>query len=283
LGLAYYLFSAFFGYQAQYRCLPLLCLAVGAQAARNLLQGRNPERESLVLTLSLFSFLMLLRVFFRVWPGHYGFTLLVPGLIVYYLFFLRMIPSLFSRDRVKMFVRGGFAFLSLLFIFSFVNTARKGYSRSTLEVASPRGSLSFFPTEPYFSSRQFLEYLEQNTLPDETLAVFPEGIGFNFLSGRLNPLNDYVYNPNDLSPAGASERVVEQLDRNRVTYVAVLQRDTSEQGFSSFGKDYGAGIMDYILKNYDMRMLFGSYPYTSERFGIALLKRKAPQAVAPGK
>lgn len=86
LVLAYYLFSAYFGYQAQYRCLPLLCLVVGAQAARNLLQGRNPERESLVLTLCLFSFLMLLRVFFRVWPGHYGFTLLVPGLIVYYLF-----------------------------------------------------------------------------------------------------------------------------------------------------------------------------------------------------
>ncbi len=72
----------------QYRCLPLLCIVVGIQAFRNLKKGRDVERESLVLTLALFSFLILLRIFLRVWPGHFGFTLIVPGLIIYYLFFL---------------------------------------------------------------------------------------------------------------------------------------------------------------------------------------------------
>jgi hypothetical protein len=274
LGVAYYLFISFFGYQAQFRCLPLLCLVVGIQAGRNLYRGQDVERESLVLTLSLFSFLMLLRIFLRVWPGHFGFTLIVPGLIVYYLFFLRMIPSLFPGDRVRLFVKGGFVFLSFFFIFASVKTSLNWYDKCTLEVTSPRGSLSFFPTEPYFSSKRFLEYLQQNTLSDETLAVFPEGIGFNFLADRTNPLTDYIYNPVDLAPEGTSARVMDQLDRYQVTYVAVLQRDTTEQGFSSFGKDYGTDIMSYILKNYSLIQLFGSFPYTSNRFGIALFKRK---------
>ncbi len=283
LGFAYYLFISFFGYQAQFRCLPLLCLVVGLQAARNLYRGQEVERESLVLALSLFSFLMLLRIFFRVWEGHFGFTLIVPGLIVYYLFFLRMIPSFFPEKSVRLFVKGGFIFLSLLFILASVKVSLNWYSKSTLEVKSSRGSLFFFPTEPYFSSQRFLEYLEQNTLSDETLAVFPEGIGFNFLSDRTNPLTDYIYNPVDLTPEGTSARVMDQLDRYRVTYVAVLQRDTTEQGFSSFGKDYGADIMGYILKNYDLLQVFGSFPYTSNRFGIALFKRKPNPAVVSEK
>ncbi len=106
----------------------------------------------------------------------------------------------------------------------------------------------------------------QNTLSDETLAVFPEGISFSFLSDRLNPLTDYIYNPVDLAPEGTSARVVDQLGRYQVNYVAVLQRDTSEQGFSSFGKDYGADIMGYILKNYDLQKVFGSFPYSSGLF-----------------
>ncbi|HTC21596.1 MAG TPA: hypothetical protein VK859_12155, partial [bacterium] len=281
LGLAYYLFHSFFGYQAQFRCLPLLCLAVGCQAAHRLYRGQDVERESLLLTLSLFSFFMLLRIFFRVWPGHYGFTLIVPGLIVYYRFFLGMVPSFFPGDRVRLFIKGGFAFLSLLFILASAKTSLNWYGKSTLEVASPRGSLSFFPTEPYLSSKQFLEYLEQNTLPDETLAVFPEGIGFNFLADRPNPLTDYAYNPNDISAQGASARVVDQLDRYQVNYVAVLQRDTTDQGFSSFGKDYGTDIMGYILKNYELQKIFGSFPYTSDRFGIALFKRKTSPVVVP--
>jgi hypothetical protein len=281
LGLAYYLFISFFGYQAQYRCLPLLCLIVGARSARNLYRGQDAERESLLLTLSLFSFLALLRIFLRVWPGHFGFTLIVPGLIIYYLFFLRMVPSLFRESGVRLFVKGGFVFLSLLFIVAYVKTSLNWYGKSTLEVTSPRGSLSFFPTEPYLSSEPFLEYLEQNTLSDETLAVFPEGISFNFLADRTNPLTDYIYNPVDLAPEGTSQRVIEQLGRYRVTYVAVLQRDTTEQGFSSFGKDYGTDIMGYILKNYDLQKVFGSFPYTAGRFGIALFKRKTNPPPVP--
>jgi hypothetical protein len=274
LGLTYYIFVSFFGYQAQFRCLPLICLIVGALSARNLYRGQDVDKESLVLTLSLFSFLILLRIFLRVWPGHFGFTLIVPGLIVYYLFFLRMVPSFFPESGMGFFVKGGFVFLSLFFILAYVKTSFNWYSKSTLEVASSRGSLSFFPTEPYLSSKQFLEYLQQNTLSDETLVVFPEGISFNFLADRTNPLTDYIYNPVDLAPEGTSSRVIDQLGRYRVNYVAVLQRDTTEQGFSSFGKDYGADIMGYILKNYDLQKVFGSFPYTSDRFGIALFKRK---------
>ncbi len=185
-----------------------------------------------------------------------------------------MVPSFFSEDKVRLFVKGGFAFLNLLFILAYVKTSLNFYEKSTLEVISPRGHLSFLPVEPYFSSKQFLEYLGQNTLSDETLAVFPEGISFNFLADRMNPLTDYIYNPVDLAPEGTSARVTDQLDRFRVNYVAVLQRDTSEQGFSSFGKDYGTDIMGYIQKNYDLQKVFGSFPYTSDRFGIALFKRK---------
>jgi|GEM_PF-2068642 len=283
LGLAGYLANAYFGYLAQYRCLPLLCLIVGIQSARKLYKGQDPNRQSVLLTLSLLSFFMLLRIFFRVWPGHFGFTLLVPGLIVYYHFFLKTVPAMFTKDRVRLFVRGGFVFLSLFFIYKFADDSMTGYSRCTLEVSSDRGNLLFFPYEPNVSSNLFLDYLNKNTKPDESLTVFPEGVGFNFLSGRTNALTEYNFNPVDLAPAGTTQRVMDQLDKNLVPYVAVLQRDTSSQGFSAFGKDYGNDLMAYILKNYELKQLFGSYPYSSDRFGIALFKRKTTLAPNSGK
>ena len=275
LGLAYYLFRTYFGFPAQYRCLPVLCLIVGFHAAYHLVRGNDPKRQSLVLTLSFLSFVMLLRMFFRVWPGHYGFTLLVPGLVIYTYFFLKWIPSFFSRDRVRLFIRGGFVFLSLLFIYKFVNHSLTGYGKCTLPISSPRGDMFCFPADTYYLSDEFLQYLIQNTQPEETLAVFPEGIGFNFLANRVNPLTDYNYNPVDLSPVGTSTRVMEQLERNHVTYVAIVQRDTSSQGFASFGKDYGTDVMTYIQGNYDLTKVWGAFPYTTNHFGVALFKRKA--------
>jgi hypothetical protein len=133
----------------------------------------------------------------------------------------------------------------------------------------------FFPADTYYLSDEFLQYLIQNTQPEETLAVFPEGIGFNFLANRVNPLTDYNYNPVDLSPVGTSTRVMEQLERNHVTYVAIVQRDTSSQGFASFGKDYGTDVMTYIQGNYDLTKVWGAFPYTTNHFGVALFKRKA--------
>lgn len=264
------LFNNLFGPQAQFRCVPLLCLYM----AWTFWKGRRKDpKASLFLTVALFALFALVRIIFKAWPGQYGFTLLVPGLLVYYWFFLQEIPGKFPEGNVRFFVKGGVLLVMGLFLWANYGTEKGWYEKSTLMVETPRGSLNFFPTDPAPSCSKLLDYLRQNAEVGDSLAVFPEGAALNFLSGLPSPLTDYVCNPVDLKPAGAQVRVIDQLEKNKVTYVVLLQRDTSEYGRSSFGRDYAKDIMGYVFTKYSPIQQYGPFPYTTQFFGMTLLKR----------
>jgi hypothetical protein len=67
--------------------------------------------------------------------------------------------------------------------------------------------------------------------------------------------------------------------RNRpLDYVVLVQRPLEEYGRRFFGVDYGRKIGIYIGRNYSLEKVFGPFPYTTDDFGIALFKRKAPSS-----
>ncbi|HVZ79744.1 MAG TPA: hypothetical protein VHE12_02955 [bacterium] len=265
-----------FGPQAQFRCVPLICLYL---AWGTLKRGRPDPKDNLWLATSLFAFLSLGRILLKASPEQYGFTLLVPGLLVYYGFFLKDLPGRFPEGRIRLFVKGGFLLVSGLFLAGHVGIASGWYAKCTFPVETPRGTLMCFPTEPAPGCAKLLQFLREDSQAGDSLAVFPEGAALNFLSGLPNPLTDYVCNPVDLMPSGAPKRVIDQLEANKVTYVVLLQRDTGEYGPASFGRDYAKDIMGYVFAHYSPIQQWGPFPYVTQFFGMVLLKRHSDQVI----
>lgn len=105
------------------------------------------------------------------------------------------------------------------------------------------------------------------------MVVFPEGVALNYLSQRNNPLPVYAYNPPLLRLAG-EETSISVLERNKVNYIIILQRETGEYGYSRFGLDYARKMSSWIYEHYRIVEQFGPAPFTSDEFSAVILKRK---------
>lgn len=267
-----------FGTAAQYRCVPFLALYL-AWSSWKRARSSPSSNAALWVAVSVFSFLALVRVLFKATPLQYGFTLLVPGLLVYHAVLFQEIPSRASEGTVRNFLKGGALFVVLFFAGMNVLIEAGWYAKRTFPIATERGSLSFFPTEPAPACSKLLDFLKQDAAVGDTMAVFPEGAGLNFLSGLPNPATFSFYDPLDLGLAGTQKKVIEQLEQKKVTYVVLLQRDMSEYGRSSFGTDYAKDIMGYVFTHYSPVQQFGPFPYTTPFFGMTLLKRHGDQVI----
>ena len=272
------LFQNLFGAVAQYRCVPLLGLYLAWNSWKKGRSSPSPG-TSLWTALALFTLLGLVRILFKATPLQYGFTLLVPGLLVYHGFFFKEVPALVPEGTVRNFLKGGALFLVLLFAGTDVLTEAGWYGKRTFPIETPRGTLSFFPTEPAPGCSKLLEFLRQDSVAGDTMAVFPEGAGLNFLSGLPNPAAHTFYNPLDLGSAEARQSVMDRLEKDKVTYVVLLQRDMSEYGRAAFGIDYAKDLMGYVFTHYSPIQQYGPFPYTTQFFGMTLLKRHSDQTI----
>jgi hypothetical protein len=234
-------------------------------------------KQYFLAVLALFSFLMLLRMLFYCWAGHYGFYILVPGLMVYYIFFFHITVDICKRSGKygKMFFETGLIFVFILFIISHLAISGFCYKNKTLKIDTKIGSLYAFNNQREERIKELIDYLKNNTKQGETLVVIPEGASINFLAQRKNPLYYYSYLPVDLfGSKDAEKNVIAGLEENKVDYIAFLKRDTTEYGYPVFGKDYAMDIFSYISTRYDLDRVFGSFPFTAPQYGIALFKRK---------
>jgi len=270
----------FFHYNAQYRCVPIICILVFIVSCRKYLKKK--DREDLFLAVfSIFSLLLLTRMFFNVRAEHSGFYLLVPGMLCYYIFFLTMIPRISQRKDVRAFYRFAFTVLSISFIMAHIPISLYMYKNRTMRISSPRGAMLVHPG--YYRCKQLVEYLRKNTDPSDTLVVFPEGLTLNFLSERENPLYQYTFLPLwFLLKPDSEENLAKELEEGNVKYVVILRRLTSEYGAARFGMDYAQGIMRYLADHYVIEKQFGAWPFTSNEFSLVLLKKK-PQRTQSNK
>jgi hypothetical protein len=122
---------------------------------------------------------------------------------------------------------------------------------------------------------------------NETLTVIPEGVMINYLSRRVNPTPYNYFMPTDLMIYG-EENMLKAFQANPPDYVCLVHKDTSEFGFTFFGRDYGQTLYSWIQRNYRRVKLIGRPPLKDERFGLELLKRanaisskSTPRALGP--
>jgi len=267
----------YFPFEWQYRPAPLVLLASIFILIWQAVKSREPsliKENSALFFLAALSFLLLVRMLFFVRVAHYGFYLLVPGMLLYYVFFLKFIPDFFNSRMDGRFYGIGFTAVFLFFIFANLNISKFCYRNKTLKLSVPRGTVYLFNNNREYNCAQLVEYLRQNTDKNAKLVIFPEGLPINFLSERENPLYYSTYIPTELIKKGAYDRIIRELDEGKVSYIAIIQRETYEFGFSAFGTDYAQDIMDYIKDNYQLVKQFGPFPFTTQEFGIALFKRR---------
>jgi hypothetical protein len=254
-------------------------ILIGTAVAFALRLRRTSKAESLTgFLLSIFALLMTLRMLLNLHPAHYGFYLLTPGLILYHAALLDLVPNLGRTTITRRTVSAGFA-LALVFLgLAHFRTSFSCYTQKTQEVSSPRGSIKLFPSPETSRIADLIDFLRKNTPDNATVGVFPEGLTINFLSQRDSPLYYYTFLPQDLARSSVEDDVVAEMRNRPLDYVVLVQRPLEEYGRRFFGVDYGRKIGIYIGRNYSLEKVFGPFPYTTDDFGIALFKRKAPSS-----
>ncbi|MCX5693257.1 MAG: hypothetical protein NTX47_06220 [Candidatus Omnitrophica bacterium] len=270
--LAVFFQIRFFPYTTQYRCMPLICMGLCVLGCRRYYAGIDYGKSLFLTVFSLFSFLLLMRMLLNVWAGHYGFYLLSAGMLCYYFFFFAEVPRLFKKKEIMYVYAAGFSALAISFAISHFYISDYFYKSRVSRISFPRGSMYVRPG--YNNVVDFLDYMRSNTEKSAHLVVFPEGAMLNFLSERDTPLRYLSFLPVDFFRPDFEKDVIRQLEENKILYIAILPRDTSEYGPARFGMDYAQGLMAYIADKYVIKKQFGPMPFTSKDFGVLLLERK---------
>ncbi len=273
-GAAFLFTRTLFNFEMQYRSIPVVYVLAGATALAGYVRSGRSIKDLQLFVLSLFSFLVVIRILLHVHAWHYGFYILVPGIIVCHAFFFRKLPG-FLKDRITaVAVSLGFGFVFMVFMLDHAAFSRNMYKARTLKVAALRGELGTFNDPRGAGVAALVKFLEEKTDKNATVAVFPEGLTVNFLSARRNPLYYYSYLPVDMVSPRVEDQMIADMELKTPDHVIILQRDVAEYGSLGFGVDYAQRLVAYIEKNYALENQHGPLPFTADSFSAVILKRK---------
>ena len=94
-----------------------------------------------------------------------------------------------------------------------------------------------------------VEQIAAHSSPNTTLAVLPEGVMLNCLSGLRNPTSHINFMPVELMLFD-EQKIVESFEAHPPDLIALVHKETSEIGPQFFGPDYGLLLGAWIAANY---------------------------------
>lgn len=274
--LAYWLGITYLAGDLQYRCIPLLLLITLIGSAYKVIRFGDFKHDLSILVLCLISLATLTRIFFNSTPFGYGFYLLIPGLVFYYIFFLKLEISLlkiYLPDYAQLVKKALIPFFVLLILpywyYSFSN-----YALRDLEITSAKGKIVCLNDRVAEYFWQTVDYLKANTLASDKVVVLPEGVSVNYFSGRDNPLRYYQFFA--LEPSGRDDaKIIQEFIRFDIDYIVIIARPAFEYGQGFFGIDFGKELYSWLHANYEPIKKFGAKSYLLRDFGIMILKNKS--------
>jgi hypothetical protein len=83
-----------------------------------------------------------------------------------------------------------------------------------------------------------------------TLAVFPEGITINYLTGTTTPLSFHTFTPVETADPQIEDEILREIQRRPPDRVAIVKRDVREYGYRGFGVDYDQRLAAWIVTHY---------------------------------
>ena len=239
----------------------------------------NPVPNLVLVVLTLFATVLLLKIFLKTHVYHYGTALAMPATLI---FFKLLIDDLSKKIKnpsgEHTLFKGALVAGISLFIFVHFTISAGYYGKKVFPVASGGDTIISYHPEVAPRAMFFqitLDILNQEMKEGETLAAFPTGTLLNYLARKENPINSISFNPGTWKLLG-EQRILTDLQTTPPTYVAIVYHDFLEFGTRFFGKDFGKDIYQWILRDYDSFKLIGKDPVKGEGFGVHLYKLRTP-------
>ena len=237
----------------------------------------DSKRQLGLLVFSVFSFTLLLKMFFNVQVNHYGFALALPATLVLIHLLILEIPKMkFNKDLPSDVFRPAMLTLVTLTIGIHIQAEYKMYNLKGVPVGMEGDTIVYYhsflnPIGPIFN--EAIDFIQKEIPEDTSFATIPGTVMLNFMTRRENSLK-YVYlDPGAIQLIG-DQQIYEELQEAHPPYIVMVHQLFYPQGKVRFGKDFGKGIHQWILKNYSLIKQYGAQPFVTEDFGIQILKRK---------
>ncbi|MFQ5481890.1 MAG: ArnT family glycosyltransferase [Nitrospinaceae bacterium] len=261
--------------------LPLITLGVGGFTLRSLLKQPHDEgaraRNLLILVFSAFSFLMMLKIILNVHVYHYGAVLALPAVLLFFKVAVDELPQwLKTLSAPVQGLRPTMALLLVFFMAGHVGISFHYYGMKVFPITE--GSDGMVGYHPRFTPRDVmfryaLEYLEEEMKAEDTLAVFPMGAMFNYLTRRKNPTPVLSFNP--ITHTFLEEaQAIHLLEKGRPTFILITFHDFMEFKSRFFGVDFGTELYAWIQENYKEIKTAGKHPVQDKQFGFLILAAK---------
>jgi hypothetical protein len=243
------------------RALPFLLFAFMVIAWPREKAEKEMKAESAALfIISAYSLAILARVSLRVPSGGaFGGYFLPTSLILFCYLFLRALPRALwhwtqdqpSTRRAGLIGRGLLVVLLITTTVIFGVRYRKTFS---YEITTRRGHF-FAPRVSGATIDETLRFIEQETRPDEAIAVLPEGSDLAFLTGRRMPLRHQILIPGLMSEKD-EQGAIDRLQKEQVRYILIVNRPMREFGVEAFGRDFYPSLGRWIEERYELIKVF---------------------------
>lgn len=264
-------------------CLAALLALDLRRFARFAADPFEKDRAILRIVLAVASLALLARIvlFARAW--HYGFVLAMPGTVLLAALLMGPIPeALAARGGSARLFRSAASGLVLAALAGHLALIAEALDGKTARVGS--GADAFRTDSRGLALGAVLRHLNREVPQGATLAVLPDGVILNFLSRRPNPTPYVIGNPADTRIFG-EDRMLDAYRACPPDYVALVHCDTSIYGYKFFGRDYAQRLAGWIASSYETVGRAGAMPFSSDEFGIVLLRRRdrGPEPQAPSR
>jgi 4-amino-4-deoxy-L-arabinose transferase-like glycosyltransferase len=262
------------------RPLPLIILILVVYYFIQIIREKDssPTKPLALFSFSLFSLVLLFKIFLNTHVYHYGFALALPATLVCIRWALYEFPKLLPGPVD--YYRTAMTTLGLIIIASHIGFGYQVHQFKGYPVGSGQDTLLDYHPEletraPIVSNT--LKYIRQHTEPDTEIAPIPYGNMINYMTRRHNPLRVHTLNPVEAEIFG-EDQYLEEIKAASPEYILLLDVDSSRLGARFFGKDYAQNIYHWINNNYTLEKQFGETPFTGAGFGIQILRKNETPA-----
>lgn len=249
-------------------------------------EGIRPETLQLMV-FCVFAFLSIGRLILRVRSGGAYSSFMLPASVILFVYFFRTWwPSFIPDVRIAN-LAARFALITL-YVSAVASLAIISYryqTQATYALATPYGTMVTGP-ELGVTFSKAIAYIERETTPDDTVAIFPEATSLNFFTRRRNPTRDDVLIPGYLD-ANGEQQTIARLNERKPKLVLIPNRPTKEFGPVVLGRDYYQNLMKWVDEHYELAEVLSRDPLVKEPrigegpFFIKVYRRRGTPLATP--
>jgi hypothetical protein len=231
----------------------------------------DASRAALGVALALFGAGMLAKMLLNARIFNYGFALAMPATLVLAVAMVAWLPSLVDAA-------GGYGAAFCAVALGALAAAVPAHLKITALLVASKSHVIGADADAMFVDARgalvtaFLNELRARATPDQTLIVAPDGILLNYLTRRVNPTPYYQTSPFAVVLWGEDEMLA-AFERRPADYVAILNRNFTQEGAAYFGRDYAHRLWDFIQQRYHPVWQRGAPLDQGTQLGIVLMQR----------